>query len=628
MAQRIESRRSYNIDKYPIIITICFFLAASYVAFFHHNYWTFDSDGVHYLLVGKEILAGNGENVRIINAPIGGSILFASLDLFFNDGFSVIKGIAVLSGAGMVFFSYYIIRNIFDSKTSLLGQLFFAINPWLFLFAIQARNELLPVFLAVIATYIITKKNLQLHHLIIIGCILGAAFMIRYQALFILLAFVVFLIIRNKKIRTNVWHASFLIAFFLLAFSPIPFYNYSTHGSFLDQVDQNGYVGMRSHYLTPEWQEAVLNQAGNGLLAGALVDTYLYLKNYFYNLLYGIPNNLFGFENKVSASLIPMIPILGAIPVLGGLIYSLKVSASKKTLIAVMSTAGITTALVFLLGSFQDHFFAIIIMPIIVIGILNFKNIENNFKPLLLLSLLFLIGMAIIPVRGPIHFAPVWILIATLSAIFFVKVTPEIHGLKNSVNKSKYLKNIRRNAPLIFLFLLILSSNFAYSYVTLRVWSTGEFFVSINDEYERIIQNEPFEKIGMEMEEIASVLSKEPGIKDSYVGTDFVYAAYLDSNRIFFTWVEGPENDTIENYITRENWNKYWSDYSYHTSWPMDRYSKFYQLPDYLIYPPNENHHEFLNKLEDPNNPEIPDNFELIYKSSRGTMVYKIYHND
>jgi hypothetical protein len=132
----------------------------------------------------------------------------------------------------------------------------------------------------------------------------------------------------------------------------------------------------------------------------------------------------------------------------------------------------------------------------------------------------------------------------------------------------------------------------------------------------------------MEMEEIASVLSKEPGIKESYVGTDFVYAAYLDSNRIFFTWVEGPKNDTIENYITRENWNKYWADYSYHTSWPMDRYSKFYQLPDYLIYPPNENHHEFLNKLEDPNNPEIPDNFELIYKSSRGTMVYKIYHND
>ena len=29
-------------------------------------------------------------------------------------------------------------------------------------------------------------------------------------------------------------------------------------------------------------------------------------------------------------------------------------------------------------------------------------------------------------------------------------------------------------------------------------------------------------------------------------------------------------------------------------------------MPDYFIYPPHENHHEFLNKLTDPENPEIP----------------------
>ena len=38
----------------------------------------------------------------------------------------------------------------------------------------------------------------------------------------------------------------------------------------------------------------------------------LFLKNYFYNMFYGQPSNLFGFENKVSASLIPVIPIVGA----------------------------------------------------------------------------------------------------------------------------------------------------------------------------------------------------------------------------------------------------------------------------------------------------------------------------
>ena len=614
-------------NKYPILITIGFFLVTSLVSFLYHDFWTiFDQDGIFYLSGGQQIIAGVGENVSLLNAGPAGPVLFASLESVLKDGLFAIKIISILSGTGIVFFSYMVLKNVFSTKIALVGQLFIAFNPWLGILSTSPLNDLLPIFMSILSFYFITKNDIKLTDVIFSASILGIAFMFRAQPIVFLFAIIVFLIILEKKPRFKIFAVTLLIVFFVLCCSPMLLYNYTVHDKMIDS-NSNYYVAVHSKYYTQEWKDFLLDNMDKDSNA-IFSNPDLFLKNYFYNMFYGQPSNLFGFDNKVSASLIPVIPIIGAIPVLGGLIYSLKIPASKKTLITVISTAVITTVLVFLLGSFQDHFFAIIIMPIIVIGILNFKNIENNFKPLLLLSLLFLIGMAIIPVRGPIHFAPVWILIATLSAIFFVKVTPEIHGLKNSVNKSKYLKNIRSNAPLIFLFLLILSSNFAYSYVTLRVWSTGESFISINDEYERIIQNEPFEKIGMEMEEIANVLSKEPGIKDSYVGTDFVYAAYLDSNRIFFTWVEGPENDTIENYITRENWNKYWSDYSYHTSWPMDRYSKFYQLPDYLIYPPNENHHEFLNKLEDPNNPEIPDNFELIYKSSRGTMVYKIYHND
>ena len=66
--------------------------------------------------------------------------------------------------------------------------------------------------------------------------------------------------------------------------------------------------------------------------------------------------------------------------------------------------------------------------------------------------------------------------------------------------------------------------------------------------------------------------------------------------------------------------------YSNLHSWPLDRHDKYNNLPDYLIYPPSENYHDYLKKLENPNNSEIPSNFELIYKGSRGTMVYKISH--
>ena len=182
----------------------------------------------------------------------------------------------------------------------------------------------------------------------------------------------------------------------------------------MDEVDPSRYIADRSKFTNEEWKDDVFQQSQKGLASGILIDFDLWLKNYFYNLFYGIPNGLFGFENKVSASLIPAIPILGAIPVLGGLIYSLKISASKKTLMTVMATAAITTAFVFLLGNFQDHFFAIIIMPLIIIGILNIKNIDRNFIPLLLMPIFFSLAISVIPVRGPHHFLFIWISIATL----------------------------------------------------------------------------------------------------------------------------------------------------------------------------------------------------------------------
>jgi hypothetical protein len=54
-------------NKYPILITLVFFIITIYVAFGVHNYWTFDYDGIQYLSAGKEVLKGNGENVGFIS---------------------------------------------------------------------------------------------------------------------------------------------------------------------------------------------------------------------------------------------------------------------------------------------------------------------------------------------------------------------------------------------------------------------------------------------------------------------------------------------------------------------------------------------------------------------------------
>ena len=50
---------------------------------------------------------GDGKNVILINAPVVGPIIYAFLDSFFNDGFNLMKTIAILSSTGIIYFSYF-----------------------------------------------------------------------------------------------------------------------------------------------------------------------------------------------------------------------------------------------------------------------------------------------------------------------------------------------------------------------------------------------------------------------------------------------------------------------------------------------------------------------------------------
>ena len=320
-------------NKFPIIITVSFFMILLYVAFTYHNHWT-EYDGIYFLGVGKEILAGNGSNVISPDAPIGGPVLHAVLSLVFGDAFVIGKLISLFSGTGIVFFSYYIIKNIFNSRVALLGQLFIAFNPILQLQSIQALNELFPVFLIVASLYFITKKNLKLSDIIISGALLGGAFMVRYQALAVIIAMIIFLLIRNRKIRLNLSHGMVILAFFLIVCSPLLVYNYTTHGVLLDG-NPNFYLVQLQKYQTPEWREKMTESIDGNSMKSILLDFDLFLKNYFYNLSYHNPSKLFNFDTLGNLSILPAISFLGVIPVFCGLVYCLKIKLGRNNIIAI-----------------------------------------------------------------------------------------------------------------------------------------------------------------------------------------------------------------------------------------------------------------------------------------------------
>ena len=636
-SQDTEFRKKIIIQKFPLLITFCFLIIVSYVAFFHHNFWIVDSDGIIYLTAGEQILNGDGKNVLLLNAPIGGPVFYAGINSVFNDGFFTMKLVSVLSATGMVFLSYNIMRNVFDSKIALAGQLLFAFFPWVGLFAIQAENEMFPLFLVMFSLYFITKKHLRIYEIIIIGSLIGIAFMFRAQPIVVLFTAIIYLLIRNSNIRLNLYHVGLILAFFIILSSPVIIYNYTVHENLID-VDSNFYIAGHSKYQTPEWRDEILRSIGKGTLEGISVDFNLFLKNYFYNQFSSIPKNLFGFDNMVNSSLIPFIPGIGLIPVLGGVVYILKIKPYKTNFIILISVSSLTAFIIFLVGDIDTHFFAIVIMPLLVLGIIHFRNANRNFLPLLILPVVFTITLSIIHLRAPEHFLIILISIIAISAIFIMEVIPKIIRIKTKNYDDLFSGNVK--VVTIIIISIILVGNLGYSYVTFKIFSSGIPFTNIQDEISFISQNHQIEQFGLHWKPLIDELKKQPGIEQSVIMSSYFYLPYhIQSKSVFANFNEGPENDSVENYILRKNWDDIELMYSNVHSKPIDRHNITNPIPDYIIYTPQKmtivehgwqprDQLEYLKILSEPNNKEIPSNFELIYQSDlpRKVIVYKINH--
>ena len=615
-----------NLRRYPILVSLGFFVITSCVVFFHHTYWTiFDQDGLIYYQAGKEILNGNGANVQLLNAGPGGPVLFAVLDSVFHDGFFVVKLVSLLSGTGIVFFSYYIIRNIFSAKIALVGQLFVAFNPWFNVLSTQALIDLLPIFLSIVSLYFLTKENWKFYDMVIIGSVTGLAFMVRYQSSLVLVTAIIVVLLSQKKFSVKMSYVAILVILFLILVSPMFFYNYAIHGNLVDS-NSDYIIASRSKYTTPEWQNQLLLNMNKATSKGLLLDFDLTVKNYFYNIFYGQPSNLFGFENRINVSLIPAVYVVGFFPVLGGFLYSLKIKLDKANTIALIVSSSITAILVIVLGNFNDHFFAIVMIPLFVLLIINCKKIKKNLLPLIILIPVYILIMGILPLRSPQHFLIIWISIATLSAIFFTENIPVMY--KKIINKlnpqiSSSIFSIEKFS--IILIILILLVNAGYSYLLYSVITSGNSpTFSKNDLFDYHNKKIQYDT---EIQDITRILKKQPNIENSVVMTNYIiYGYYANSNWVSGLFIEGPENDTIENYITRKHWKEWQIIYSNINNKPMDRNNLNNPIPDYLIFVPRDFHLNYLKILSDPTNPEIPLNFELLYKSQRGAVVYKIHH--
>ena len=638
----ILSTCSIKRNKFPLIITVTFFLALSFVSLTYHNVW-FEVDGITFLNFGQQILDGNGENVRISDAQAGGPVLYAFINSFIQDGFFTTKIISLLSATGIVFLTYFIIRNFCDKRTALVGQLFTAVFVPLTTLSILAFNELLMLFLITCSMYFITKNQLKYSDILFVGLVLGLSFMIRFQPVAILISFVIFLLIRNRKFRVNILSVILLIVIFLIASSPVLTYNYLTHDNVLDINSK--YVIGTTKYSTPEYEDKLyeLYISGNGSIFDTfLLDPNLFFKNYFYTLLNTVPDRLFNFDTWPSFSIIPIFQYIGFIPILGGLLYLQKIKLNKLTITTLSVTALFTIFFITLFGELHIHFFSIIIIPLLAISLLHLKNVKKNFWPLLILLIVFPIMLSIVPFQRTYHLFPMWITLAAFNAIFFVEVIPKIYEKFLSIKKKKFSKSTQRITKLIIILVIVI--NLGVSFRSIDFWifeqEENEDHANFLSEFLDIIDRNELTERGYEHKLIGNILAEQEGIEDSFFMSSIpTITYYANSKLLHTTFTEGVKNDPLEKYFTRENWSLEDLHDSNIFSNPSDVNNLQNPIPDYVVYYPfaktNPSDPTIYDRtqvsdlwiLSDPENQNIPSNFELIYKSTQSQfVVYKIHH--
>ena len=629
-SKNFDLKNFFKTYKLPILVTVIFFLFTSYVSFFIDNPAR-GSDAMFYFFAGEQILFGDKENVRVPNAPIGGPVLFSSLNTVFHAPFLTIKIISLISGTAIVFLSFFIIKNIFNFKIAFLTQLIVAVNPKLHLQTTFPFNEIFPVFLVFLSFYYITKTRILYNHLILAGILLGISFMIRYQTFPIIIGLLIYLLIRDKKFRKNLPLALLFVSSFLVGCSPLLIYNYNTFDNLIDSNPNHYMIGAIPLMYTEEWEKQVQIQ-DESFFSGITTDFNLFLENYLFNLFYHNPDRIFNLSGGIdNISPIPAVPYIGIILIFGGVIYYLKPDYNKKLLLSLILSAIAITIVISLLGILETYFFTIIIIPILALGIFSFKKIQKNFLPLFVVAITYFLMISVIPVSRAEYFFSIWIIFPVLTSLFFLELLPRIAIQKNESKQInlKYSSSVK--TIIIISIILILCVNLVFSYKLMNMIEYGDkSFDGIIGEIKKIFDHKkPGLHIGTEVKRIGEILSQQPNIENSYVmGNDWALVYYCDCKLFFAKYDEGDGNESLRSYITRENWSETDIYLSNMLSIPFDRNGIYKPVPDYLIYTPTVliESPENLKILENPNDPKVKSFMELLYKSKSGSLVYKINH--
>jgi len=165
------------------------------------------SDSAWYYEKGIDIASGKGYSIEGIPTayyPIGYPLFLSLVFTVFGNSIFAAMIMNLILSAGILVFTYFISKKIFDSEnTGRISLFLFAIYPNFIAYTSILATEILFLFLLLYGIYILLKFKNNLWALLSAGFAWGLMSLVKPQGFFIPLLIVAFLFLRDKKALTG-----------------------------------------------------------------------------------------------------------------------------------------------------------------------------------------------------------------------------------------------------------------------------------------------------------------------------------------------------------------------------------------------------------------------------------------
>ncbi|MFN0109638.1 MAG: ArnT family glycosyltransferase [Blastocatellia bacterium] len=222
----------------PVIVCLLHLCTLIYLARQHPfgNYAT-ETDFYHYYAPDAERIAAGQFPQNTFQGPGYPAVIAAlgKLTGLGGDLFTVAKWLSVVCAVLCGWLIFVLFARLFGFWAGLGAQLIAIVSGEFPQFSINAATDVFFLFvcLAVLATFTAERLNAR-WRVILTGALTGAAYVIRYNGLFLLAACVIGIVLLNlfdQSLRERMKSAALFIVVFLIAASPWLVANFKHHGS-------------------------------------------------------------------------------------------------------------------------------------------------------------------------------------------------------------------------------------------------------------------------------------------------------------------------------------------------------------------------------------------------------------